>query len=150
MLNQVIPVSEKILLHFFKKYGKVVRKEDWVRIKEECPKIYKEICSKKSQGYCYYYSREIALFLENAKLMYCSIKGNDGEDTAHAVIVKNDCIYCTNARQHYDLEEYKEIYGVNVYKMFSKEEYCNKDFFDNIRKDFVNWCAKHNVYCNPQ
>lgn len=148
--SMVMPFSAKLLLHFFGRYGRVVTKKDWAKIKKECPKGYREIWSKKSRGHCYYYSWGIALFLKDAELMYCSIKDNDGGDTAHAVIVKNNCVYCTNARQHFDLEEYKEMLGVNVYKMFSEEEYRTKEFFNNIRADFVQWCAERNVYCDPQ
>lgn len=145
-----IPYSARILLHFFGRYGRVVTKKDWKNIKKNCPEGYKEIWSKKAIGHCYYYSWGIALFLENAELMYCSIKRRDGTETGHAVIVKNNCGYCTNSRQHYDLEEYKKMHGVNVYKMFSEKEYRTKTFFDDIREDFSNWCAERNVYCNPQ
>lgn len=134
----------------FGRYGKVVTKQDWSRIKKADPKGYREMCSDESLGYCYYYTREIALFLEDAQLLYCSIKGNDGNDTAHVVIVKNNFVYCSNARTHFDLEEYQNEYILDVYKIFSKEEYGTEDFFDNIRDDFVKWCAQRNVYCDPQ
>jgi len=148
--GKVMPFSAKLLLLFFGRYGRVVTKKDWKRIKKECPKGYKEIWSKKAIGHCYYYSWAISLFLKDAELMYCSIKRKDNDHTAHAVIVKNNCVYCTNSRQHFDLEEYKKMKGVNVYKMFSEEEYRTKDFFDNIREDFKSWCAERNVYCDPQ
>lgn len=135
---------------FFGRYGRVVTKQDWARIKKECPKAYREMCTDKSLGYCYYYTREIALFLEDAQLLYCSIKGNDGKDTAHAVIVKNNCVYCSNARNHFEFEDYQKEFIIDIYKIFSKEEYKDENFFDNIRDDFVKWCAQHNVYCNPQ
>lgn len=141
--------STKVLWHFFGRYGRVVTKEDWKNIKRFCPETYKYIWSKKSDGHCYITSASIALFLDDAKIMYCSIKGKNG-DTGHSVIVKNNCVYDTNQRLHYDLEEYKKIFEVNVYKIFSKEEYNDEEFFDNIRDGFVKWCAERNVYCNPQ
>lgn len=146
----ILPFSISILLHFFGRYGRVVTKADWTNIKRKCPKGYKDIWSKKCIGHCYYYSWEIALFLENAELMYCSVKRRDGTKTAHAVIVKNNCVYCTNARRHYEIEEYKKLFDVEVYKMFSEEEYRDKKFFENIREDFKKWCVERNVYCNPQ
>jgi len=146
----VIPVSTKIVSRLFGRYGRVITKKDWDNIKKKHPLLYKEAFSKVSYGHCYFYSWAIATHLEDAKLMYCSIKDKDGNPTAHAVIVKNNCVYCTNARQHHDLEEYKEILGVNVYKMFSEKEYRTMQFFDNIRDDFVKWCAERNVYCDPQ
>lgn len=145
----VMPLSAKILL-YFGRYGRVVTKKDWARIKKECPKGYKEIWSKNSMGHCYFYSWFIALFLKNAELMYCSIIAEDGTDTAHAVIVKNNCVYDTNGRQHFDLEEYKKMFGVKVYKMFCEKEYRTNQFFENIREDFVKWCAENKIYCDPQ
>ena len=51
---------------------------------------------------------------------------------------------------HHDVDEYKKQFSFDVYKMFSEKEYRRKDFFDNIREDFVHWCAEHNAYCKPQ
>lgn len=102
----IMPFSAKILIHFFGRYGRVVTKQDWTRIKKESHRGYREIWSKNSIGHCYYFSWYIALFLNDATLMYCSIKGNDGRNTAHSVIVKNNCVYDTNARQHFDLNDY--------------------------------------------
>lgn len=146
----VIPLTTEIVIYLFGRYGRVVTKQDWKNIKKKCPKGYKEIWKKKSIGHCYYYSRGIALYLEDAQLLYCYITKKDGKKTGHAVIVKNNCVYCTNERRHFDLEEYKKIRGVEVYKIFSKNEYCSSHFFYNIREDFKKWCAEKNAYCDPQ
>ena len=146
---KVMPFSARILLNVFGRYGRVVTKEDWKNIKKYCPMLYKKVWKKDSLGHCYFYSWAIALYLKNAEIMYCSIDTKDGA-TGHAVIVKNNCVYDTNRRQHYDLEEYKELFGVNIYKLFSEKEYREEKFFDNIREGFVNWCAENNVYCDPQ
>lgn len=149
--SMILPFSSKIMYYFFCRYGRVVTKKDWRKIKKQCPKVlYKRFFSKKSCGKCYFYSRLVAVYLEEAELMYCSIKLDDGSKTAHAVIVKNNCVYDTNARQHFDLEEYKKDFEVEVYKIFSKKEYLSTTFFDDIREDFVKWCAEKNVYCDPQ
>lgn len=143
-------LSYKLLFKLFGRYGKVVSKKDWKNIKKYWPKeAYKEAISKKSCGYCYFYSWAIAQCLKDAKLMYCSqmIKGRA---SAHAVIVKDNCVYDTNVRRHFDYNEYIELYDIVIYKMFSEEEYRMKHFFDNIRPEFVEWCANNNVYCKPQ
>lgn len=143
-------LSYKILFRLFGRYGKVVSKKDWKDIKKHWPKeAYKEAISKKSCGHCYFYSWAIAQWLEDAKLMYCSQKLKDGP-SAHAVIVKDNCVYDTNLRRHFDYNEYIELYDIVIYKMFSEEEYRTETFFDDIRPEFVEWCAKNNVYCNPQ
>lgn len=149
MYGLITRFSTKVLWHFFGRYGRVVTKEDWKNIKRFCPEIYNLVWSKKSLGQCYMISACIAVFIDDATLMYCSIQGKNGP-TGHAVIVKNNCVYDTNQRQHYDLEEYKKIFEVDVYKTFSKDEYRDEKFFDNIRDGFVQWCAERNVYCNPQ
>ena len=92
----------------------------------------------------------LALFLEDAKIMFCSVAGKEHPQTAHAVIVKNNCIYDTNKRRHYDFDEYIEMHKAEVYQIFEKEVYSKKSFFDDIREDFKNWCAERNVYCDPQ
>ena len=143
-------LSYKLLFKLFGRYGKVVSKKDWKNIKKYWPKeAYKEAISKKSCGYCYFYSCAIAQCLKDAKLMYCSqmIKCRA---SAHAVIVKDNCVYDTNVRRHFDYNEYIELYDIVIYKMFSEEEYRMKHFFDNIRPEFVEWCANNNVYCKPQ
>lgn len=151
LFYKVMPLSIELLLHFFGKYGRVVTKQDWKHIKKEDYKLYKEANSKKeSMGYCYFYSRAIALYLKDAQLMYCSIDGENGENSAHAVILKNNCVYCTNARTHFELEEYKAYLKVKIYKIFSAKEFMSETFFDDIREDFVKWCAENNVYCDPQ
>ena len=143
-------IISTILLYCLGRYGKVVTKKDWDKIRESSPEKYREILSKKSIGYCYYYSREIALYLEDAELMYCSIIEVDGTNTAHSVILKNNCVYDTNERKHFDFKKYTKKFRVNVYKIFFKNEYQSDDFYDNIRDDFIRWCAERNVYCNPQ
>lgn len=151
LFYKVMPLSIELSLHFFGKYGRVVTKQDWEHIKKQDYKLYKEVNSEEeSGGYCYYYSRAIALHLKDAELMYCSIEGEDGEDSAHAVILKNNCVYCTNARRHFDLEEYKNEFGVKLYKIFSEKEFVSITFFDDIREDFTKWCAENEVYCEPQ
>lgn len=143
-------LSYKLLFKLFGRYGKVVSKEDWKNIKKHWPKdAYKEAISKKSRGYCYFYSWAIAQHLSNAKLMYCAMTLRDGP-TAHAVIVKDNCVYDTNNRRHHNYDEYIKRYNIIVYKMFSEKEYKTETFFDDIRPEFVEWCAKNNVYCKPQ
>ena len=149
LFNKTMPLSSELLMYFFGKYGRVVTKEDWKNIKKQDYKLYRVLRCNKSLGSCYYYSREIALYLKDAKLMYCIIDGEDGP-TAHAVIVKNNCVYCTNGRAHFDLEEYKQYLNVKVYKMFSEKEYRSETFFDDIRDNFMEWCSRHNAYCDPQ
>lgn len=112
-------------------------------------KFYRFLVTKKSRGKCYYCSWFIALFLKDAKLMYCSQKCPKGL-SGHSVIVKDNCVYDTNGRRHWDYDEYIKFYDVNVYKMFSESEYRKESFFDDIRDGFVEWCAERNVYCNPE
>lgn len=142
--------STALLFKLFGRYGRVVTKEDWKNIKKADFQLYKELCTNKSRGYCYFYSRKIALFLKDAQLMYGSFKCFDGSPSGHSVIVKNNCVYDTNARIHYDIDEYKKLVEFNIYKIFSEEDYRKEDFFDNIRDGFVQWCAERNVYCYPQ
>lgn len=149
MFKMTGEISYRLLFYLFGRYGKVVSKKDWKNIKKHCKKVYKDAFSKKSLGHCYYYSWAIALCLQDAQLMYCSIMLKDGPNM-HSVIVKNNCVYDTNWRRHMDYNEYIQLYEAKVYKMFSREEYCKKSFFDDIRKDLVEWCTKNNVYCDPQ
>ena len=149
MFRMTGKLSYRLLFYLFGRYGKVVSKKDWKNIKKHCKKFYKEAFSKKSLGHCYYYSWGIAEFLQDAQLMYCSIMLKDGP-SMHSVIVKNNCVYDTNQKRHFNYDEYIELYEAKVYKMFSREEYCKKSFFEDIRKDLVEWCTKNNVYCDPQ
>lgn len=144
-------VSSEIILYFYGRYGKVVTKEDWKKIKKKCHKLYRDIWwSKRYYGHCYFYSWCVALFLKDAELMICSIDKGNGERTGHSVIVKDNCVFDTNNRQHFELDEYKKIRNVIIYKMFSGKEYRSKTFYADIREDFTKWCKEHNTYCNPE
>lgn len=148
--SKTIPISAKIFEHFFARYGRVVTKDDWKRIKKQNKEAYKFIWDKKHIGHCYFVSRVLATWIEDAKVMYCSIATKNDGQTAHAVIVKNNCVYDTNNRKHYDYDEYIERFKVEVYKIFGKEAYYKESFFDDVRQGFVDWCAERNVYCDPQ
>ena len=143
-------ISCKLLFYLFGRYGKVVNSKDWKNIKKYLDNdIYKFLTTKKSLGYCYYCSWVIARFLNDAQIMYCSIQISN-RPSGHAVIVKDNCIYDTNERRHYDYDEYIKLREAVVYKIFSQEEYKKKTFFDDIRQGFVDWCTENDVYCEPQ
>lgn len=137
------------ILKLFSKYGCVVTREYWKRIRKNAPRAYRILNSNKSKGYCYYMSWYVALYLKDAELLYCSMDIR-GKQSCHSVIKKGDCIYCTNSRMHFDLAEWIEANEVEIYRTFKIEEYSNKKFFDNIRDDLVEWCEQRNVYCSPQ
>lgn len=144
------PIAVNILLRLFGKYGRVITRQDWKNIKKYCLKLYLNAFSKKSKGKCYYFSRALALYLTDAKLLYCSVNTFDNKRTGHSVILKNNCVYDTNAKKHFDYDTYSKVTDLTVYKVFSYEEYSKKTFFDDIRDDFVKWCSDNNTYCLPQ
>ena len=152
----LMDVMEKLLqwkaeyLDNLGRYGKVVPKEDWANIKNSNIEFYRELLGQDSIGYCYYYSRELALFLKDVKIIYCCIELDNGEKTGHAMILRDDCVYNTSSKQHYYLEAYEKMRGFEVYRIFSEEEYRREEFFDNIREGFIKWCEERNVYCDPQ
>lgn len=141
------PISIIILCRIFARYGNVVHRRDWKNLKKFCPKGYKLVWSKKAIGKCYDISWIIALYIKDAKLMYCSIRVKDGSTTAHSVIVKDNCVYDTNKREHFDYDEYLKDQAVEVYKIFDKDIYQKESFFDDIRDDFVKWCSEKSVIC---
>ena len=137
------------ILQFLLRYGKVVTKKDWKNVKKYCKRLYKDLSSKKSKGFCYFYSWALANYLKDARLMYCAIQIG-GKLSGHAVIVKNNYVYDTNDKKHYNYDEYIKENSALIYKFFSKNEYERESFFDDIRDEFVEWCKDHNVYCDPQ
>lgn len=147
--SKTIPISARIFTRIFGRYGRVVTKDDWKRIKKKNKDAYKFIWDKKNIGHCYAVAWVLALWVEDAKVMYCSIASKN-EHTAHAVVVKNGCVYDTNCRRHYDYDEYIKLNKAEVYQIFEEEVYCKKSFFDDVRQGFVDWCAERNVYCDPQ
>lgn len=147
--NMVMRLTIKILIRLLGKYGYVIRKKDWKHIKKCSRKIYRELLSKKCLGYCYIYSWFVAINLEDTKLMYCSIESSNGV-TAHSVVLKNNSIYDTNQRRHYNYETYMKVFGVKIYKIFEEHEFNRETFFEDTYKDFENWCKQNNVYCDPQ
>ena len=135
--------------HIFGRSGKLISKSDWLIIKKLYPSLYNALISKKSFGYCYFYSREIALIIPGLKLMYCTV-GKGDKVTGHSVLVKNNMVFDTNCLQHFDLRDYIQSCNLKVFKIYSFKEYSQADFFDKIRPDFTKWCADNNAYCCPQ
>lgn len=140
-----LDISLEIVLRRYGRFGPVITKKDWERIKKKNPKLYRKANSKASLCHCYDYSRKLAMYLKNAKLMYCATIHHEDGKTAHAVILKNGYVYDTNLRQHVELEYYVELLDVIVYRTFSKSEYQDEDFFDNIKDDFASWCRQNDV-----
>lgn len=141
-----LPFTYNILLYRFGKYGKVITWEDWSKIRKHCPKLYRQALSKISYGYCYDYTRLIALYLTDATLLYCSVVKIDGTRTGHCVIMKNNYIYDTNAKLHVSYENYSNSRQLLVYKIFTYEEYSKASFFDDILPDFERWCSENNTF----
>lgn len=140
-----LDISLEIILRRYGRYGPVITKKDWERIKRKNPRLYRKANSKASLCHCYEYSRKLAMYIKDAKLMYCATIHHEDGKTAHAVILKNGYVYDTNLRQHVELKYYVELLDVLVYRTFSKSEFKNKDFFDNIKDDFAFWCRQNNV-----
>lgn len=137
-----------IVYWLFGKNGKVISKKDWKRIKRADTKLYHYARSKrKSCGHCYMYSLCLGFYLHKASIMYCSVRGIGGVRTAHAVLVKDGCVYDTNFRRHHDFDEYIKFFDAKVYKIFPEKIYKDYDFFKNIKGDFINWCNENDVIC---
>ena len=150
------PIRRKILNKtlfipkYLSRYGNVISLEDWRFIKRSNPQTYTRFWSPSSFGKCYYFSRWLAAYIDNAKLMYCSITLDDGTKTAHSVIFKDNCVFDTNARMHYNYDEYLKDFGAQVFRFYTSDAYLRDSFFDDIREDLLQWCADNNVSCDPQ
>ena len=80
------------------RYGKVVSKEDWANIKNSNIEFYRELLGPDSIGYCYYYSRKLALFLKDVKIIYCCIEldGLPSDDsTSEIILAIVSTIFCS-------------------------------------------------------
>ena len=135
--SKLMPFTAKLVNYTLGRYGRVVTKKDWKNIKKRYYKMYKKIWSKEAIGGCYFFSWVIALNLKDAKLMYCAVDGSEEPRISHAVILKDNCVYCTNCRRHFNLEEYKnneeEVVilsvtknGIYINEICSAEEMCEK------------------------
>ena len=148
LFSLTLPISAKILFHLFGKYGYCVSKKDWAIIKKKSPNVYKFLNSKKSSGTCYLSSWLIALHLKGAQIMYLGYGDSKDTLTAHAVVVKGNVVYDTNARMHANIFEYLEFSNAKVFKIYDEKQYRKKSFFDDIRDEFVPWCQENNITCN--
>lgn len=137
------------ILQYLLRYGKVVSPKDWKNLRKKHRKLYKALRTKRSCGYCYLFSCALAICIKDAEVLYCTIQ-IDGQPSGHSVVLKNNCIYDTNQKKHYSYEFFLEDSGAEVYKIFTKDEYAKRSFFDDIRPGFVEWCKERNAYCDPQ
>ena len=150
--EKVVYLNSKIgfeILQYLLRYGKVVSRQDWKNLRKKHRKLYKALRTKRSYGYCYCFSHALAIYLEDANVMYCTIQV-DGKPSGHSVVLKNNCIFDTNAKKHYAYDFFLEYFGAEVYKIFTRDEYAKRSFFDDIRPGFVEWCKERNAYCDPQ
>lgn len=128
--------------------NKALTKNDWKKIKKTAPKLYEDLLSEKCNHYCYYYSLEIAKLITDTTLIWCGVKSPFDFNTtyyAHAVILKNGYIYDSNLRESVKYEDYVKLYSLKLYKYFEYSDYSKKDFVENERMKFRNWCNKNNV-----
>lgn len=148
LFSLTLPISAKILFNLYGKYGYCVSKKDWTTIKKKSPYVYKFLNSKKSKGTCYLSSWLIALHLKGAEIMYLGYGDSKDTLTAHAVVVRGNVVYDTNARMHSNIFEYLEFSNAKVFKIYNEKQYRKKSFFDDIRNEFVTWCQENNITCN--
>ncbi len=142
-----MPITTKILFNFFGKYGYCVSKTDWKFIKKNSPEVYKFLKSRKSIGTCYLSSWLIAIHLKDAELMYLGYGDSKDSLTGHAVVVKGNIVYDTNARMHFYIHEYIEEYNAKVFKIYVAKTFKKKSFFEDIREEFTLWCSQNKIHC---
>lgn len=148
LFSLTMPISAKILFNLYGKYGYCVSKKDWATIKKKSPDVYKFLNSKKSLGTCYLSSWLIAIHIKDAEIMYFGYGNSKDTLTAHAVVVKGNIVYDTNARMHSNIFEYLEFFNAKVFKIYDEKHYRKKSFFDDIRYEFVTWCKENNIECH--
>lgn len=149
LMDYTGPVIIKIIF-LLGRNGDVVSQKDWKRIKREDPELYRDMWkSKKYKGHCYYYARRLAMQLEGAELLYLSIM-YQGRYISHVVVKKADCVFDTNARIHFNLSEYLNLNNAKIYSTFSKQEYSQDEFFEQIRDDLKKYCQEHDIFCDPE
>lgn len=139
--SATIALSTKIVFNFFGKYGRVITKSDWKQIKKYSYLRYRTMISKRRFNYLSLIAWEMALLLKDAELMYC-IAETDCGAIAHAVIVKNNCVYDPLYVLQFDYNEYVMMHDIEIYKKFSYEEYDDSEFPVKTLEDFSKWCVE--------
>lgn len=142
-----LTMQEKIIKYFVTLRSTVVTKKGWKKIKKVDKGLYKDLLSDECCHLCYRYAREIALRVKDVKLMYVSIcdQLNNNETCAHAIIRRNDEIYCTHFRRTFKLDDYTRFFDMKIYKEWDYEEYSNPNFRKLVKEDFVKWCNENDV-----
>lgn len=142
--------SFRLLRKLFGRYGKVVDYSDWKKLESGYPKVYKWVRSRKSIGYCYNVSFILASMIQDAELLFLGVYDKHTDKyLAHCVVLKNGCIYDTNDRLHYTVEDYMRYFKCKIYKAFSKAEYDYDDFLNDTFPKFDKWCEENNVEYLP-
>lgn len=142
--------SDKLCDLFLKLFtlfnNRILSIKDWKIIKSLDPKLYLDLTSDASFGFCYHYSRELGLVLKNVSLVWCSLYGPlEHCHFAHAFILKDGYLYDSNLRLSYKFEDYAKITNLKVYKTWSYEEFSIPNFRSSVREDFRKWCKENNV-----
>lgn len=125
---------------------KVLSKKDWNYIKKEDKEFYKYLRSDECNHRCYETTYDLANFLKDnsLKILWVSVS-TPLEKVGHATLLKGNFIYDTNTRKTYSKDVYFQAFNVEVYNVFSFEDYSNQNFFSIHFDNFVAWCKNRGV-----
>lgn len=137
---------------FIRKYisinGRALGKKEWKAIKKYDKGLYNDLLCDECDHLCYFYSLEIAKIIKDSILIWGAIDdpfAEKHEYYAHAIILRNGYIYDSSMRQSERYEDFKKLYNFIKYKEWGYNDYSQKNFRQNEREEFREWCKKNNV-----
>lgn len=127
--------------------GAVVTSEDWLRISQENYPLYRILSQEDNNGKCFTTTYAIALYVPNCTFIFGSMQLDNGKDTAHVVLSRNEWVYDSNLKTHLKYEEYKELFGFKEYVRTKLLEQDYNKFLDIVleKLGYRSWCKTNNV-----
>ncbi len=154
-----IPVISKLhnwlYFNLYTKKGNAITKQDFERMKNEFPALYKYIALQKAPGYCYPICHMLLDFLKKGKITFLAVEDFDStwhKNTnyhMHVLYVNGDYAFDTDSCLQIPYDEYISINDVKIYKTFSLED--EEDLPDRMQnnkahQELVSWCKENQVF----
>lgn len=127
--------------------GPIVTADTWSMLASYRYQLYKILINDDSTDKCFVTAIAYGQYTKDARLAFGAIDKEDGQKTAHLVLVKDGWIFDPNNKLHVREDVYKEMFGWELYqKQFVPEQGKAREFLNHILfGGYRDWCSQNNV-----
>ena len=127
--------------------GPIVTADVWATMAAYKYQLYKALTNMENTDKCFTTAIAYGQYTDGARLAFGSIVKDDGQKTAHLVLVKDGWVFDPNNKLHVREDAYNDMFGFELYqrqfvpKQGNAREFLNHILFGGYR----DWCSQNNV-----